>query len=522
MSTVRTRYFAFFHSPLLVVFAFFTFSLSFLNQGLYWFYQNAFKQGHFSWFYYLGLLVLISLYALTFNYLQTKRQMLHCSFSLKAFSLHLFVMIFLSPIFFWRFYQLFLAWRPLPAKFLSFVFLYRWKVLPVVVLIYLLLLYFIYRLILSAYFIETSCTLKEGFVLSWQKTKKSVGHQLVGFLFLPTIILLSQFLLKLLFIHGTSVLHDTALAVLFLTAYFILKNGLQLLFLFYLSSIGKSAPFKANTTFVHFGTIFSAVLCIGVYSFYSNHLFNQYNDTQALTISHRGVTADNALQNSLTALKKTHAKKQHDLIEMDIQETADNQLVVMHDENLKKLANKDVRIDETTWEELKHLTLKENGYQEDIPLFSDYLKTANAIHQKLLIELKVSAKTKSTIIKQLLPLRSQLAHHQFQSMDLETAEKIKQEFPTHQVGYILPFDLLGSPHNTVDFVAIESRTASSALIQALKYRQQNIYSWPVNSARAASAFRLYNLNGLISDDLTSLNTKSSTLSKKTASILLLN
>ena len=517
MSTVRIHFSTFLYSDLAIFF-----SLAFFNQSLYLLYQHAFKYNKFFWLYYLGLPVLIGLSAVVFTYLQSRNQTLRHPFSLKAFGLRILIIVFLSPILYWRFYQLFLIWRPLPAEWLSFIFLYRWKILPIVMILYFGLLYLVYRLILAALFIQDGATLKTALLLSWKKTMQPVRHQLLQFFVIPVSILVSPILLKLFFIALSQLLHNNISAILFLTAYLLLKNGIQLVFLFYLASIGNNSVKLIQLKFTHLSVLFSFLICCGCYSVSSYQLLDQHNDTQALTISHRGVSADNALQNSLTALKKTHAEEQPDFIEMDIQETSDHHLVVMHDENLKKLANIDARIDELSWDELKHLALKENGYQESIPLFSDYLKTANEIQQKLLIELKVSAKTKNTIVQQLLPLRSQLEQHQFQSMDLETAEKIKQAFPKQQVGYILPFDLLGSPRNSLDFIAIESRTASNTLIQALEQQQQDVYVWPVNSAITASAFRLYNANGLISDDLSSLNKKNTLLTNKLVSILLLN
>ena len=204
---------------------------------------------------------------------------------------------------------------------------------------------------------------------------------------------------------------------------------------------------------------------------------------------------------------------------MDVQETADHHLVVMHDEDLKSLANKNKRVDESTWQELKDITLKENGYTSTIPLFTDYLATANQLNQKLLIELKVTAKTKESIVHQMIPLKKDLAKHELQSMDLDTANQMKKEFPKLKVGYILPFDLLGSPKNTLDFVNIESRTANSDLIQALRHQKQGVYVWSVNTKQQASMFRFQQVNGFLSDDLTVFSGSSDDIKAQTASIL---
>lgn len=204
---------------------------------------------------------------------------------------------------------------------------------------------------------------------------------------------------------------------------------------------------------------------------------------------------------------------------MDVQETADHQLVVMHDENLKDLADKNLRIDETSWDDLKKVTLEDNGYTSKIPLFTDYLAEANRLNQKLLIELKVTNKTKSTIVQQLLPLKEQLANHQLQSMDLDSANKMKQLFPTMKVGCILPLDLIGAPKTSLDFMNIEARTANNDLIQVLQKRNQAVYVWPVNSNQQMAVYRCQNVTGILTDDLSIFSVDSNRISIKTASIL---
>jgi len=61
-----------------------------------------------------------------------------------------------------------------------------------------------------------------------------------------------------------------------------------------------------------------------------------------LTISHRGVSQGNGVQNTVESLEKTALLKP-DYIEMDVQETKDGQFVMMHDANLKALAGVDAK-----------------------------------------------------------------------------------------------------------------------------------------------------------------------------------
>ena len=60
-------------------------------------------------------------------------------------------------------------------------------------------------------------------------------------------------------------------------------------------------------------------------------------ETVPVTISHRGVSQENGVQNTIQSLEKTALLKL-DYIEMDVQETKDGQFVMMHDANLFNLA----------------------------------------------------------------------------------------------------------------------------------------------------------------------------------------
>lgn len=73
-------------------------------------------------------------------------------------------------------------------------------------------------------------------------------------------------------------------------------------------------------------------------------------------------------------------------IEMDIQLTKDNQVVVFHDHTLTRMCGIDLPVRELTYEELQKFPLA--GTQERIPLFKDVLK---AVHGRvpLLVEIKL-------------------------------------------------------------------------------------------------------------------------------------
>lgn len=510
---------SFLHSIRLQDFLILTFGLSFLTEGLFLFFQELFLHGNFPSFFYLLFFALVGLYGFFLSQIQTRNAFFQ-AFSLSGILISSLYWLILSPIAFFKFYQLFLAYRPLPARLLSFIFLYRWKVLPIIVVLYLLLLYLVWRLLLVPCYLNDGLSLKESLQKSWQQRQFTLGLQLISFLLIPLLFLLSGLVLKILFTLMAQLIATKTAGLSLLLLYQICKNSLFTLFFLYLAFNNQGEATLASGK--NYWLIFPIIASLALFGLTYTQRLTIKPRPAPQTISHRGVSDSNALQNSITALKRTNQAYRPDLIEMDIQETADHQLVVMHDENLNELAGKNIRIDETNWSQLKKLTLKENGYQAKIPLFADYLAEANKLKQPLLIELKVSAKTKKTIIQQLLPLKDQLVGHQLQSMDLETAENLKKNFPKHKVGYILPFDLLGSPRTQLDFINIEARTANRQLIQASQQRKQAVYIWSINTSIQNQVFRLQPVDGLLSDKLTILTPQNSNIKAKVLAALWLN
>ena len=98
------------------------------------------------------------------------------------------------------------------------------------------------------------------------------------------------------------------------------------------------------------------------------------------TIAHRGVHNNiDVPENSLLAFKK--AKDLNLPIELDIQITKDNQIIVFHDYNLKRMTNIDKNIKDCTYQELT--TIKLLKTKEKIPLLKEVLKLING---KVLLE----------------------------------------------------------------------------------------------------------------------------------------
>lgn len=102
-----------------------------------------------------------------------------------------------------------------------------------------------------------------------------------------------------------------------------------------------------------------------------------------MIIAHRGIHNNKDVpENSILSYKLAMDKNYG--IELDIHISKDNQLVVLHDDNLKRMTNTDKLIENLTLDEIKHLHLLKTS--ERIPTFSEVL---NLVNGKVLLDIEI-------------------------------------------------------------------------------------------------------------------------------------
>ena len=99
-------------------------------------------------------------------------------------------------------------------------------------------------------------------------------------------------------------------------------------------------------------------------------------------IAHRGIHNEAIPENSMKAFSL--ALKKNIPIEFDVHILKDKNIVVFHDDNLKRMTNKDKFIKECTYEGIKDLKLKNTN--EKIPLLKDVLKLVDG---KVLLDIEL-------------------------------------------------------------------------------------------------------------------------------------
>lgn len=250
---------------------------------------------------------------------------------------------------------------------------------------------------------------------------------------------------------------------------------------------------------------FFTVLFIALIGVFNVYYLSQDTLSNPLIISHRGVSEKNGVQNTIPALIETSQTYHPDYVEMDVRETKDKQFVVMHDENLRHLAGVNKKVNELTLAELTKLTVRENGKSAPLPSFDEYLKEADRLDQKLLIEIKIPLKEDVNAVSRNFLQRYkkdiEARKHQVQSLSFDLSRSLKNHDSSAFVSYIMTYNLIGVPKSNVDAFSVEISTLDSEFVEKAHDYGKKVYAWDVNDANTVQRMRLYDVDGLITDDI---------------------
>lgn len=147
-------------------------------------------------------------------------------------------------------------------------------------------------------------------------------------------------------------------------------------------------------------------------------------------IAHRGLSgleAENTIEAFVAAANRSYYG-----IECDIHLTKDNQFVVIHDDNTKRVSAVNLNIKENTFEELQVVSLYNYLYESPklyrkIPLLVEYLEICKKYEKKAIIEIK--PRLTEVQIENLVHIVDKfdyLAYSIFLSYDLENLKKLRK------------------------------------------------------------------------------------------------
>ena len=381
----------------------------------------------------------------------------------------------------------------------------------------LVIFYVNYRLILTLpRTILNDEPLSKSIKESWKATKSKMSQILIplgifeiifmifGLLFMIFIaLILGIFKPFLGFLVSKTILTTMFDAVFF--AFFVLSKIATVIVLLDIFEPLKTKIIENKKQKIKNSTILAIIMAsLLVFSTIFNGIQIYYRkiDTKILKIAHRG-DVRGGVENSLESLESAK-KKGADYAEMDIQLTRDNHFVVIHDYNLQRLTGRNARVRDLSLSEIQTLTTFENGFESKIPTFEEYIKKAEKLNIKLLVELKPSGDEPENFAEMFVKdFRKFGVSRKFKTMslDLNLMRKIEKIAPEIETGFVIPFQFGDFDDSKIDFYVIEDFSYRKKLALKAHKKQRKIFIWTLNTRSDISKYLQEPIDGIISDEL---------------------
>lgn len=260
----------------------------------------------------------------------------------------------------------------------------------------------------------------------------------------------------------------------------------------------KSRPFYQN----HKRPIW-IILCILLFLGVFGLLYNQPNAYDQVVVGHRG--SQEGVENTLQAIKGAVDAKA-DYAEIDILLSKDGIPMVVHDDNLKRLAGENLNVYDLTARQLSKLTLTQNDSSGKISTLEETITYCRG-KIDLLIELKLHGHEKTNIVKAVTRVVEQnhfQRNCQIMSLEYDLVRELKTNYPQYTVGYCVYGNLGTAKLNSlrqlnVDFLIIEESVASKSFISQCNRAWLPVYVWTVNEPQSMESCLKMGASGIITD-----------------------
>lgn len=195
-----------------------------------------------------------------------------------------------------------------------------------------------------------------------------------------------------------------------------------------------------------------------------------------------------------------------DFAEIDVQETADGELIVFHDRTLKRMAGDARAVASMTLSELSRVDVGLRFSQEfegtAIPTLSEALEAARG-RLKLNIELKNLGAASDLPEKAAACIRESGLSRQcvVTSTSLDYLRRIKSAAPEIHTGYIASA-AYGAYYQdeAVDFVSLLSSSVSRRLVETVHECGKEVHVWTVNRKSELERVKLLGVDNVITDN----------------------
>ena len=277
-------------------------------------------------------------------------------------------------------------------------------------------------------------------------------------------------------------------------------------------TVSKRVPIKSNKWFKAFvGTII--VLTIFCGTILTVNVLNGNYDLKIENVKLMEVTAHRGAsvkypENTMAAFKGAK-ELSADWIELDVQQTKDRELIILHDTNLKRTTGLNKNTWDATLEEVRSLDagsfFSEEFKGEVIPTLEEVLIFAKNNNIKLNIELKPTGhevdfeKSVVDLIKKYNLEESSVITSQVYEV-LENIKNYAKDVKTVYVMSLAYGDILEL--ECADNFSIEASSINKPLVKKIHNAGKEVYAWTVNTNESINEMINLNVDNIITDNIT--------------------
>ena len=247
--------------------------------------------------------------------------------------------------------------------------------------------------------------------------------------------------------------------------------------------------------------IAAVVLIVGVAT--GAAFIQDFNINRTIEITgHRGSKV-RAPENTLSALRQAVAEGA-DYAEIDVQTTADGEVVLLHDADLRRVASVSRRLRDINYRELKDIDVGSwfapEFSSERIPTLQEAIDLARG-RIKLNIELKFTWPDPALTQKVAKIIRQNgfTSDCVVSSLNFQEVTEMKQAFPELVAGFIV-FTVAGNlPRMEADFLSINAARAGPRLVRRLHRNGRAVHVWTVNDFNNVISMIEVGVDNIITD-----------------------
>ncbi|MBW2671667.1 MAG: glycerophosphodiester phosphodiesterase, partial [Deltaproteobacteria bacterium] len=222
-------------------------------------------------------------------------------------------------------------------------------------------------------------------------------------------------------------------------------------------------------------------------------------------IAHRGASGA-APENTMASFQRAIDDKA-DWIELDVQENADDTIVVAHDSDFMKVARSDLKVWDATNESLRDLDI--GGWyaheysNQRVPTLRQALELAK---DKLgvVIELKYYGYDRNleSRVVDIVEQTGMESDIMVMSLKIDGLRKVAALRPAWTRGLLNTASIGDLTRLDLDFLALNARAASTAMINRAHKQKMKVYVWTINDPVQMSVMMSRGVDGIITDEPT--------------------